>query len=109
MTLQEMLNERVGQCEIFSNMIRTLIALIVLNLEDTSWAEIKNCIENIMGPINPNTLSFHLNKLILNGLIKKTGTDEQPRYVSTEKNIKELNMKVGQDLTILVKEWIEKE
>lgn len=95
MTLEEMLNERAKQCELFSNPIRILISLTIQNLEEAGWADIKKNVEKISGPLNPNTLSFHLGKLIDSKLIEKIGTSEQPKYSSTKKNEEEIRVKIG--------------
>jgi len=104
MSLEEMLDERVKQCELFSNPIRSLIALTIHNLKEASWADIKKTVEKITGPLNPNTLSFHITRLIESKLVKKIGTTEQPRYVSTEKNDDEIRVKLGPELIVKLQE-----
>jgi len=104
MSLEEMLNEQAKECESFSNPIRILIALTVKNMGDASWADIKRNVENISGPLNPNTLSFHLSRLIESKLIEKIGTPEQPRYSNTDKNDEEIRGKISPDLLRMVKE-----
>lgn len=107
MSLEEMLDERAKRCDIFSNPIRSLIALTIHQIKEASWAEIKNNIEKITGPINPNTLSFHLTRLIESKLVKKIGTTEQPRYVSTDKNDEEILVKLGSELIVILQERLD--
>jgi DNA-binding HxlR family transcriptional regulator len=69
------------ECETFSNPIRTLITALVLAEKEMSWSQIKEAVEKITGStLNPNTLSFHLGKLVDMEYIQKVGTKEQPAY-----------------------------
>jgi len=67
--------------EVLANPIRVLVlaALIALGGEG-AWSDIKRALERVYGSINPNTLAFHLRKLIENGLVDKVILEE-PRYV----------------------------
>ena len=100
----ELLQQKVDECEIFSNPIRTTLALVIRARDEATWAEIKQSAEKITGVLNPNTISFHLNKLLKFGFIEKVGTDTQPRYISTQKNEEEIHTKLGNELLKLLKE-----
>ena len=108
MTLEELLHKRTGACELFGNPIRSLIALILHSIGEASWADIKSRVELLTGPMNPNTLSFHLGRLMKSGLIRKIGTEKQPRYISTKENDKEVELKLGSDLVKMIEERINK-
>lgn len=98
MSFEELLASTTKECELFSNPIRALISLSMYKLREGRWADIKRELEEIKGPINPNTLSFHLGRLLESGLILKIGPENQPRYTSTEKNDKEINLKLGTEV-----------
>ncbi len=68
--------------ETLANPIRVQILSIIAALEEASWSEIKAILQNIYGEINPNTLAFHLKKLIDHGLILKSGSPEFPSYIA---------------------------
>ena len=109
MELEELLHKRTEACELFSNPARSLIAVILHGMGEASWADIKSHVETLTGPMNPNTLSFHLGRLIKSGLVEKVGTEQQPRYVSTKENDKEIELKLGSDLVNMIRERISKE
>jgi hypothetical protein len=69
------------KCEVFSNPVRTLIISIITAKGEANWTDLKETIEKINGAaMNPNTLSFHIGKLVEMEYIKKSGTKEQPSY-----------------------------
>lgn len=69
------------KCEMFSNPIRTLIISIIEAKQEASWTELKDTIEKIGGTtMNPNTLGFHIGKLMEMEYIEKAGIKEQPTY-----------------------------
>jgi len=79
------INNRINKisrdCEVFSNPIRTLILSLVFAGNEMNWTQIKEAVERITGnDINPNTLSFHIGKLVEMEYIQKVGTKEQPIY-----------------------------
>lgn len=77
--------------EVFSNPIRILIIAIVLAKEAANWTQLKESIEKIVDiGINPNTLSFHLAKLVELGYLEKSGTREQPVYKVVQPRIPEI-------------------
>ncbi len=73
--------ELASEYEVLSNRVRILILAGVVALGKAKWNEIREIIERYEGRINPNTLSFHLKKLIQAGLIVREGSMESPRYV----------------------------
>ena len=61
--------------------MRVLILVILLARGRRSWDELKREIEALIGdPIDRNTLSFHLERLIQSGLVVTTGSAEHPEY-----------------------------
>jgi len=63
------------------NRLRILILVVLLARGRSSWNELKKEIEDLIGsPINPNTLSFHLKKLIQLKLVTKIGSIENLEY-----------------------------
>jgi DNA-binding HxlR family transcriptional regulator len=81
---RELLNEiaRIAdKYDVLGNRLRTLILVVLLARGRRSWNELKKEIEDLIGsPINPNTLSFHLKKLIQSELVTKIGSIENLEY-----------------------------
>jgi hypothetical protein len=78
------------QCEVFSSPIRTLIASLVNANQGLTWKQIKDAVEQITGnPINPNTLGFHIGRLVEMEIVEKAGTKEQPIYRIIKVNVPE--------------------
>ena len=98
MAIEKLLMEVSKKCEIFSNPLRSLIASFLIVKKEVSWSELKRDLEEIMGNINPNTLSFHIGKLIDAGFLDKAGTKEQPRYKIFEEKIPEIEVTIGKNL-----------
>jgi len=66
--------------EILANPFRVILLYAASALVEAKWSDIKALLEKILGSVNPNTLSFHLKKLIDAGWIIRTGAPEDPRY-----------------------------
>jgi DNA-binding HxlR family transcriptional regulator len=67
--------------DVLGNRLRILILVVLLARGRKSWNELKKEIEDLIGsPINPNTLSFHLKKLIQLELVTKIGSIENLEY-----------------------------
>jgi DNA-binding HxlR family transcriptional regulator len=67
--------------DVLGNRLRILILVVLLARGRKSWNELKKEIEDLIGsPINPNTLSFHLKKLIQSELVTKIGSIENLEY-----------------------------
>jgi DNA-binding HxlR family transcriptional regulator len=60
--------------------IRLRIVRILFSRKETSWTDLNNELEAELGHLNPNTLSFHLSKLILAGIAERK---EDNRYALT--------------------------
>jgi DNA-binding PadR family transcriptional regulator len=97
LSFEDSLQESVEACEVFSNLQRSIIVLIIAVYEEISWTELKIKVEEVSGSINPNTLSFHLKKLVESGIIRKGGTSTQPFYEITSKGEYEIEKKIGKD------------
>jgi len=68
--------------EALANPVRIHILSIVAALGESSWGEVKTILESVYGKTNPNTLAFHIRKLMNCGLILKSGTPESPTYTA---------------------------
>jgi len=66
--------------EVLANPFRVLLLYAVSALGEAKWSDVKVLLEEVLGGVNPNTLSFHLKRLIDAGWIVKTGSPEDPRY-----------------------------
>jgi DNA-binding HxlR family transcriptional regulator len=67
--------------DVLGNRLRILILVVLLARGRRSWSELKKEIEDLIGsPMNPNTLSFHLKKLIQSELVTKIGSIENLEY-----------------------------
>jgi hypothetical protein len=76
------------ECEVFSSPIRALITALILAKKELTWTQIKETVEQITGStMNPNTLGFHIGKLIEMEYIEKVGTKEQPIYRIIKANV----------------------
>jgi len=72
MRLDNIISQMSVTYEVLSSPFR-LIILSLLADREASWSELNNKIEEKFGRINPNTLNFHLNKLIKNKIVEKKG------------------------------------
>jgi DNA-binding transcriptional ArsR family regulator len=102
--IEQIVAERSKNCEVFSNPLRTFIALFVVAKGEVSWSELKNALEKRSGSINPNTLSFHISKLIETGFLKKVNGESQPKYRINEDHVSDIEKMVGKDLIQKMKE-----
>jgi DNA-binding transcriptional ArsR family regulator len=95
------------KCEIFSSPIRILVISIVLAQEEINWSQLKENLEKIIGGnLNPNTLSFHLNKLIEAGYLQKNGTADQPVYKVDPEHLSEIELNIGAALVDKIREKV---
>jgi len=66
--------------EPLANPFRIILLYAVSALGEAKWSDIKVLLEKVLGSVNPNTLSFHLKRLIDAGWIIKTEALEDPKY-----------------------------
>ena len=104
MTIKELITQASKQCELFANPLRTFIATFIAVKEEVTWSELKAAIEKWAGTVNPNTLSFHLGKLIDAGFITKIDIRGQPRYRIVDDKLPEIKKLLGDALLQTVKE-----
>jgi len=57
----------------FANPVRARMLDIILNKDGATWSQIQEGLEQVFGRLNPNTISFHLSKLVLGRVIIKRG------------------------------------
>ena len=107
MAIEQIVAERSKHCEVFSNPLRTFIALFVVAKGEASWSELKSVLEKRSGSINPNTLSFHIGKLIETDFLKKVGSESQPKYRIIEDRVPDIEKMIGKDLIKKMKEELE--
>ena len=86
--------------EILANPMRVAILKLLLE-DDASWNELKMKLEKTgFGKVNPNTLAFHLTRLIEHGFVEKKGSPESPIYsLRIEKNKLERLLKGAKEVT----------
>jgi DNA-binding transcriptional ArsR family regulator len=96
--IQELATKVSQKCEVFSNPIRSLIVSLVVVKNGITWTELRQNLEELVGEINPNTLSFHIGKLVDAGLLVKAGTRLQPKYKIPEERVEEAKRTIGQAL-----------
>jgi DNA-binding transcriptional ArsR family regulator len=89
---------------LFSNPLRSFTAAFIAVKEEVTWSELKAAIEKWAGPVNPNTLSFHLGALIDAGFITKIDIRGQPRYRIIGDKLPEIKKLLGENLLQAVKE-----
>ncbi|HTP54855.1 MAG TPA: hypothetical protein VML94_07885 [Thermoplasmata archaeon] len=73
-------NELAEEARITSNAGRVLILAFLKSHGTSSWSELLAFLEKEIGPVNPNTLQFHMKVLIAAGWIKRSGSEQTPRY-----------------------------
>ncbi len=66
--------------DVVASPFRVLVLSIVLQRKEARWADIKRCVEAILGDVNPNTLAFHLKRLVDVGWVRRSGSPEAPVY-----------------------------
>jgi DNA-binding HxlR family transcriptional regulator len=64
----------------FSNPYRVLILGYLPAKNHAGWWDIREFLEEHLGPVDPNTLSFHLKALIQRGHVTATGRQDKPVY-----------------------------
>lgn len=104
MGIGELITERSKKCELFSNPLRSFIAVFIATKKEVVWSELKKALEKWAGHVNPNTLSFHLGELMDAGIIDKVDIKGQPRYRIIESKLPEIQMFAGEDLIKKMKE-----
>ncbi len=80
MEIESIVDKIAKKHEALSNPIRIHLLSIVTALGEASWGRIKAVFESVHGGINPNTLAFHMKKLIECDLLIKYGSVESPIY-----------------------------
>ena len=63
-----------------SNVYRTMTLGYLVVKKRGTWSDIKKFLGSHVGPVNPNTLHFHLKALVQNGFIVARGKQEKPVY-----------------------------
>ena len=107
MTIEQIVLERSKNCELFGNPVRTFIALLTVAKGETTWSEMKKFLEKRYGSVNPNTLSFHIGRLMETGFLDKVKGEDQPRYQINENRLSEIEEMIGKDLIEKMKEELE--
>ncbi len=82
MKVESLVRDITKKYETLANPIRIHILSIISALEEASWSEIKAIFEKLHGQINPNTLAFHIKKLVDCGFVSKIGSPESPVYIA---------------------------
>jgi DNA-binding transcriptional ArsR family regulator len=62
--------------DLLGHPIRLKIIAILMDNDGASWSDIVGELEKVMGRLNPNTVNFHLSKLISGGIVEKRGDDQ---------------------------------
>ena len=98
LSLEELIIERSKRCGVFSNPLRSFIATFIAAKEEATWSELKTALERVGGPVNPNTLSFHITVLMSEGFVDRVDIRGQPRYRISEKRSSEIETLIGKDV-----------
>jgi DNA-binding HxlR family transcriptional regulator len=105
--IKEQVDKISKKCEIFSNPMRVLIVSTVLAEGETNWSQLKENIEKMIGSnVNPNTLSFHLAKLVEATYLQKTGTTGQPVYKIDQDHAAEIYANIETPLVEIIKKKV---
>lgn len=82
--------EKARLHEVLSHPLRLFILEYIKKKKGATWSELQKVLEDYAEKrLNPNSINFHLTRLIEAGLIRKEGVEQ--RYVLTEKT---LNMEI---------------
>lgn len=103
-SIEELITKISKKCEVFSNPLRSFIAVFIAAKGEVAWSELKGVLEKWAGHVNPNTLSFHLGELTDAGFITKVNIKGQPRYRIIENKLSEIRRLAGEDLLKKMKE-----
>jgi predicted transcriptional regulator len=82
--------------ETLSNPFRALLLAIIVSMESATWNEIWNRLEEVWGEFNPNTLAFHLNRLVEAELVAKIPMGDRYTYRPTPTGIKRTREEAGE-------------
>lgn len=63
---------------------RLLILSYLTQSGTATWSELLKFLSSELGPVNPNTLHFHLKVLIQARWVKRSGSEEAPSYSVTK-------------------------
>ncbi|MGQ9479600.1 MAG: nucleotidyltransferase domain-containing protein [Thermoproteota archaeon] len=104
--IRRLLRDVAERHEVLSNPFRMALLSVIKAYENASWSDVKRTLEKIFGEVNPNTLVFHIGRLMKHGLVLKDGSSKPPTYTpSCPKGIEE---EIEEAMT-LIKSIIEKE
>ena len=78
--IQVLASSTAERHETLANPFRVILLYVVSALGEAKWSDVRILLEKVLGGVNPNTLSFHLKRLIDAGWMVKTGAPEDPRY-----------------------------
>ena len=101
MRVIKLATEWAKENEVLSNPFRALVLAIIVSKNSASWNDIKNTLDKLWGEFNPNTLSFHLNRLIEAGLVEKVQMGERHIYRATQTGINRTRAEAGELLAEL--------
>jgi len=101
MRVIELATKWARENEAISNPFRALVLAIVVSGKSTTWSDIKNMLEKLWGEFNPNTLAFHLNRLIEAGFVEKVVVGDRQVYKPTQNGIKRTRAEAGELLAEL--------
>lgn len=97
MSIGELVLEKSKRFELFSHPLRHLITLLMITRQEIGWAELLGVSSKLFGDVNPNTLNFHLSRLIEAGVLEKIEVGSQPRYRIVEGKLPEVELMLGKD------------
>ena len=97
MSIEDLILQRSKNCEVLSSPLRSFIAAFIAGKGEAVWSDLKAAIEK-SGPINPNTLSFHIGVLMDAGFVDKMSIEHQPRYRIKDSKLLEIERLVGKDI-----------
>jgi len=69
-----------SEFDILAHELRVLILAIIAAHGRITWTDLKSVLESIVGPVNPNTLAFHVRKLINSKYVEREGGPESVIY-----------------------------
>ncbi|MCP8316665.1 MAG: hypothetical protein H3Z52_10570 [archaeon] len=100
-TVVNLLNEIYHKHEVLSNPLRTLILTIVLAQNEVSWNDVVGNLESVMKRrFNPNSISFHLKRLIDGGFVEKSGTVyiPGPKAIEVQGELEKLTVELRKEI-----------
>jgi len=80
MNSQALVEQLAESSRVLASPTRITMLSILRERKALTWSELKSILESRSGPINPNTMHFHLKVLLTAEVIRRAGSETAPIY-----------------------------